>query len=196
MRFGPSLGLKKLSRLYSHNNGQAGRCSTPSHHCYHPMVTTNSSFDLIDAPSLSDAESAQKNSSAHRFSAPPKIDSGMFSGTTLTCLGLLSLLMIWAWRMWSSWATWGSPTIDCGREVYVPAMLAQGKTLYRDIWYLYFPAAPYFNSFLFRLFGTRLEVTYMAGSFAALGSAIFLYLSGVRLSSRLAGWIFGWTGRH
>jgi len=67
-------------------------------------------------------------------------------------------------------------------------MLAQGKTLYRDIWYLYFPAAPYFNSFLFRLFGTRLEVTYMAGSFAALGSAIFLYLSGVRLSSRLAGW--------
>jgi len=83
----------------------------------------------------------------------------------------------------------GSLGVDCGREVYVAAMLAKGKTLYKDIWYLYFPAAPYFNSLLYRLFGTRLEVTYIAGSLAALGSAVFLYLSGMRLGSRMAGWV-------
>jgi len=68
-------------------------------------------------------------------------------------------------------------------------MLAKGRILYKDIWYLYPPAAPYFNSFLYRLLGTRLEVTYIAGSLSALGSAVFLYLSGIRLSSRLAGWV-------
>jgi hypothetical protein len=72
--------------------------------------------------------------------------------------------------------------------MYVAAALAQGRTLYRDVWYLYGPLAPYFNGVLFRLFGIRLEVLYWAGSLSALGSAIFLYLSGIRLSSWRAGW--------
>ena len=60
--------------------------------------------------------------------------------------------------LWLNWACWGSLSVDSGRELYVAGMLAQGKTLYRDMWYLYHPAAPYFNSLLFRLFGTRVEV--------------------------------------
>ena len=96
--------------------------------------------------------------------------------------------MAWIWRLWVNWACWGSLTIDCGRELYVAAMLARGKMLYRDVWYFYHPAAPYFNSLLFRIFGVRVEVFYIAGSLAALGSACFLYLTGIRLSARLAGW--------
>ena len=91
--------------------------------------------------------------------------------------------------MFSSWATWGNLTIDSGREMYVPAVLSEGKMLYRDVWYLYGPAAPYLNSFLFRLFGVRLNVLYWAGSLSALGCAVFLYLAGMRLSS----WVVGWT---
>src|ERR1019366_2980507 len=63
--------------------------------------------------------------------------------------------------------------------------------LYRDVWFLYGPAAPYFNSVLFRVFGLHLDVLYWAGSLSALGSAIFLYLTGMRLSSWLIGWPAG-----
>ena len=104
-----------------------------------------------------------------------------------TWLALTAIVVIWAIRVYTTWATWGSLTIDCGREMYVPAALAQGKTLYRDVWYLYGPVAPYFNSFLYRLFGIRLEVLYWAGSVSALASAIFLFLAGKRMASRLAG---------
>ena len=54
-------------------------------------------------------------------------------------------------------------------------LLAEGKTLYRDVWFMYGPASPYFNSYLFRVFGIHLNVLYWAGSLGALGSAIFLY---------------------
>ncbi|HYL82823.1 MAG TPA: glycosyltransferase family 39 protein [Candidatus Angelobacter sp.] len=105
--------------------------------------------------------------------------------------GLISLVFLWAAWFYGTWATWGYLTADCGREMYVPLVLSEGKTLYKDIWYLYGPAAPYFNSVLYRLFGVHLTVLYWAGSLAALGSAIFLYLAGVRLSSRLVGWTAG-----
>src|SRR5260370_30313755 len=72
--------------------------------------------------------------------------------------------------------------------MYVTTVLLEGKTLYRDVWFNFGPAAPYFNSFLFRVFGIHLNVLFWAGSLAALGSAIFLFLAGMQLSSCLAGW--------
>jgi hypothetical protein len=101
------------------------------------------------------------------------------------------LTVLWAVKVYTTWAAWGDLTIDSGHEMYVPALLAEGKMLYRDVWFLYGPAAPYFNSYLFRLFGMHLNVLYWAGSFSALGSAILLYFSGMRLSSWLAGWTAG-----
>jgi hypothetical protein len=90
-----------------------------------------------------------------------------------------------------TWATWGNLSVDAGHETYVPAMLAQGRMLYRDLWYHYGPAAPYLNSYLFRIFGMQLNVLYFAGASAALGSAIFLFLSGIELRYPLAGWTAG-----
>jgi hypothetical protein len=75
--------------------------------------------------------------------------------------------------------------------MYVASVLSEGKTLYRDVWFNFGPVAPYFNSFLFRLFGVNLNVLYWAGSLSALGSAIFLFLAGMRLSAPLAGWTAG-----
>ena len=105
--------------------------------------------------------------------------------------GLAALVVLWAWKFYSTWAAWGNLTIDSGHEMYVPWMLARGKMLYRDVWFLYGPGGPYFTSWLFRLFGARLNVLYWAGSVSALGSAIFLYLVGIRVSSRIAGWTAG-----
>ena len=81
--------------------------------------------------------------------------------TTVVALAVLGVL--WALLMYSTWATWGELTADCGREMYVPAVLSEGKMLYRDVWFLNGPAAPYFNSVLFRLFGVNLNVLYWAG---------------------------------
>ena len=106
-----------------------------------------------------------------------------------TYIALLMLIALWAAKVYATWASWGNLTIDSGHEMYIPSLLAQGKVLYRDVWFPYGPAAPYFNSYLFRFFGVKLNVLYWAGSLSALGSAIFLYLVGMRLSS----WHVGWT---
>lgn len=108
--------------------------------------------------------------------------------SALTIGGLASLLIIWGAWFYGTWAYWGNLGADCGREMYVATVLSEGKTLYRDVWFNFGPAAPYFNSFLFRLFSVHLNVLYWAGSLSALGSAVFLYLAGMRLSAPLAGW--------
>jgi len=108
-----------------------------------------------------------------------------------TAGAFLSLLLFWALRMYFTWATWGNLSIDSGREMYVPSVLLKGKMLYRDVWYLYGPVAPYFNGELYRWFGTRMEVLYWAGSLSALGCAALLLLTGKQLSSVAAGWTSG-----
>jgi hypothetical protein len=75
--------------------------------------------------------------------------------------------------------------------MYVPAVLAEGQTLYRDTWFMYGPVSPYLNSYLFRLFGTHLTVLYWAGSLSALGSALALLLIGRRLATPMVGWAAG-----
>ena len=131
---------------------------------------------------------------APRPASPPAFQFAALLGprvpwTRTTLLALLALALLWSARVHSTWGAWGDLTVDCGREMYVPAVLAQGKTLYKDVYYNYAPAAPYLNSFLFRLFGVNLSVLYGAGSLAALASAVFLFLAGMELSS----WIAGWT---
>jgi hypothetical protein len=106
-----------------------------------------------------------------------------------TYAALVMLVALWAAQFRATWGAWGSLTIDSGHEMYIPALLAQGKVLYRDVWFPYGPAAPYLNSYLFRLFGAHLNVLYWAGALSALGSAIFLFLAGQRLSA----WHVGWT---
>jgi hypothetical protein len=120
----------------------------------------------------------------------------LFSGSPTpwnlqTLGGLAALIVIWAAWMHGTWGAWGQLTTDCGREMYVPSVLLEGKTLYRDAWYPYGPLAPYLNSFLFKEFGVNLSVLYWAGSLSALSCAIFLYHAGMRLSAGLAGWTAG-----
>jgi Dolichyl-phosphate-mannose-protein mannosyltransferase len=106
-------------------------------------------------------------------------------------VALVGLVAIWAALFHWTWATWGNVTVDSGREMYVPAMLAKGRMLYRDVAYPYPPLAPYLNALLYRLFGVRLEVLYWAGALSALGSAVLLFTTALRLNSRLAGWTAG-----
>jgi hypothetical protein len=104
---------------------------------------------------------------------------------------LFSLVGIWAALFALTWAHWGDLTVDCGREMYVATELASGRTLYSDVWYPYTPGSPYLNSILFRIFGVQLSTLYWAGSLAALGSAVFLFLAGLHLVPRVAAWTVG-----
>lgn len=106
-------------------------------------------------------------------------------------MALGSLFCIWAALFTLTWAHWGDLTIDCGREMYVPAQLAKGRTLYADLWYPYTPGGPYLNALLFHLFGEQLRVLYWAGALGALGSAVFLFLAGLEFGSVLVGWAAG-----
>jgi hypothetical protein len=146
--------------------------------------------ETLSPPKLSESPSA----SARQWldDSFSRLTSGSPVPWNLTTLGgLFALVILWAAWMFATWAHWGNLTIDTGREMYIPAVLAEGKMLYRDIWFMYGPAAPYFNSGLFHLFGVQLNVLYWAGSLSALGSAILLYLVGMRLSFGLAGWTAG-----
>src|SRR5579862_2367177 len=123
------------------------------------------------------------------------VPSGWISGlqnpaakySSTTRFALLALAALWATLFWVTWATWGSLTIDSGREMYVPMALLRGKLLYRDVFYLYGPLSPYFNSLLYRLLGVHLAVLYWAGALSALFSGVFLYLTGMELGSWPAG---------
>ena len=106
-----------------------------------------------------------------------------------TGAALVCLFVLWGWQVHSTWGAWGNLTIDSGHEMYIPALLAEGKMLYRDVWFNFGPLAPYFNSYLFRLFGIHLNVLYWAGSLAALSAAVFLFITGMQLSV----WPIGWT---
>jgi hypothetical protein len=101
------------------------------------------------------------------------------------------LVALWGAQLYGTWGAWGDVTIDSGHEMYVPALLATGKTLYRDTWFMYGPAGPYLNAYLFRTFGIHLSVLYWAGALSALGSSVMLYVTGMYLSSWVAGWTAG-----
>jgi 4-amino-4-deoxy-L-arabinose transferase-like glycosyltransferase len=66
-----------------------------------------------------------------------------------------------------SWRRWISPVTDIGREMDLPLRLMNGELLYRDVYYLYPPFSPYFQSLLYRIFGAHLDVLQMGGAICA-----------------------------
>jgi hypothetical protein len=73
-----------------------------------------------------------------------------------------------------SWNRWIRPFVDGSRELQVPARLAAGERLYRDVAYYYGPAAPWVNGAAVEVFGRRFAVLELAGGAAA--AVLFLAL--------------------
>ena len=76
---------------------------------------------------------------------------------------------------WYTWGHWGDLQIDSGREMYVPASILQGKLLYRDLWYMYGPLAPYVQALVFRIFGVSLNVLYGLGLTLTISCALLIF---------------------
>ncbi len=91
----------------------------------------------------------------------------------------------------ATWAIWPSLVIDCGREMYVPAAMAQGKRLYGDVWYPYGPLAPAINTAMFVVFGISLTTLYLTGLAVFTGSALVLHSIALRFMPPVAAVVCG-----
>lgn len=89
------------------------------------------------------------------------------SDRTFRWIALLSVAASLIYLSSLSWLKWTEILIDSGRELYIPKVLAEGRLLYRDIFYIYGPFSPYFNALLYKLFGVHAYVL-AAGGYAAL----------------------------
>jgi hypothetical protein len=76
---------------------------------------------------------------------------------------------------WYTWGHWGNFQIDNGRELYVPVEILKGKLLFRDLWYMYGPLAPYLKALLFRIFGVQLTMLYFLGLTLTIGMALVTF---------------------
>ena len=75
---------------------------------------------------------------------------------TVLC-ALMALMVVVTWQMWLN------PAVDSGREMNVPLRLLEGENLYSQVYNLYGPFAPLFNTSLYALFGASLTTLYWAG---------------------------------
>ncbi len=81
---------------------------------------------------------------------------------------------------------WIHPFVDGSRELQVPARLAAGERLYRDVAYYYGPAAPWANSMAIRAFGRRFGALEAMGAAGAAGLLGALYRLARRAGSPLS----------
>jgi hypothetical protein len=58
--------------------------------------------------------------------------------------------------------------VDIGRDFAAADLLAQGKVLYRDVFYIFGPFAPWFHTLLFRMFAPSVTLLLLAGAVASL----------------------------
>ncbi|MGD0540509.1 MAG: hypothetical protein ABSB33_03215, partial [Tepidisphaeraceae bacterium] len=85
------------------------------------------------------------------------------------------------------WAHTGEILLDFGNELYVAWQLSQGKTLYRDIAYLFGPLSPTINATVMRLFGPGLTTILIANFIILILTTALLYrLLGIMASSLAA----------
>jgi hypothetical protein len=95
----------------------------------------------------------------------------------------LILLILFAAMTAVSWQRWANPVIDGGREMSTPLRLLNGEQIYSGVYYLYGPVAPFFNAFLYRVFGATLDTLYIAGITCGLLLVFLIFHLGRRFMS-------------
>lgn len=71
----------------------------------------------------------------------------------------------------ASWLRWINPFVDSGREMNVPARLAAGERLYRDVVFYYGPAGPWLQAWALRLWDAGRRLQHGAATSAGAASA-------------------------
>ena len=98
---------------------------------------------------------------------------------------LLIILFLYILSYIVSYAHWGDIIIDCGREVYVPYAITQGKVLYKDIFCIYGPFPYLFNAFFLKILPFKLNTYYAIGAMFGLSYILGVYLCARNFLSKL-----------
>ena len=96
---------------------------------------------------------------------------------------VLILLILFAAMAAVTWQSWANPVIDGGREMNTPWRLLGGERLYSEVYYLYGPVAPFFNAFLYAVFGAHLRTLYAAGLAGGLLLILVIFSLGLKFMS-------------
>ncbi len=96
---------------------------------------------------------------------------------------VLILIVLFGIMSAASWERWANPIIDGGREMNTPLRLLQGEQIYSEVYYLYGPAAPFFNAFLYKIFGVHLRTLYAAGLAGGLLLVLLIFYLGRKFMS-------------
>ncbi|MDQ2870721.1 MAG: hypothetical protein M3S32_08260 [Acidobacteriota bacterium] len=104
----------------------------------------------------------------------------------LLAAGILAAVLAGSLSASFSWRTWILPFVDSPREMNVPARLAAGERLYRDVVYYYGPAGPWINAAAIAAFGRRFASLEAAGLCAAVLLFGSLWVLTARAGGRLA----------
>lgn len=101
----------------------------------------------------------------------------------------LTLIVLYLVFIVITWGRWGHVMSDSFREAIIPQAILDGKVLYRDILNLYPPFAYQLNAVLFKIFGCRLYVLYMAGIICGAVNLTLLYNLIKRYSSNIVAFV-------
>lgn len=104
-------------------------------------------------------------------------------GSLVVLAGLFTVLLVRSWRKWPD------ILVDFGHELYVPWQLSAGQVLYRDVAHFFGPLSPYFNAFLFKVFGVSFTVLFVANIVMLAAFVAFLYYFLRRISSPLTAFV-------
>lgn len=123
--------------------------------------------------SAAERSEVSSSSNAPLGSAAPLLTTS--SPGTAEWVARFAIILAACGMAWHTWGHWGDFQIDNGRELYIPAAILKGKLLYRDLWYMYGPLAPYLKALLFRVFGVHLTVLYIFGLVLTIGTALLTF---------------------
>jgi len=73
------------------------------------------------------------------------------------------------------WGTWGNLIADTFRDQWVFHTLNHGRTLYKDVTYLYGPIPPYLMALVQRIFGENLSTSVVLGTALCAAAAALIY---------------------
>lgn len=83
------------------------------------------------------------------------------------------LIVAFAINLFCFYGRFTNIVIDIGREFYFPQSILNGEVLYKDIFNIFGPYSYLFNALLFKLFGIKFSVLYIA---AIINSFLIIYL--------------------
>lgn len=116
----------------------------------------------------------------------PRADHTRLSRQGKALLALLLPLAAGTASLAFSWLRWINPFVDSGHELDVPARLAAGERLYRDVSYNYGPAGPWLTALALRCGGHRFAVFEGVGLLLSLAILGLLFRMTVRAGSVLS----------